>query len=515
MNWKKYKALPKKDKQDETYFIVGLDIGNDSSGIAFYNFIDNEPELIDLSGGYGRPTIPTVMQYIIDSKEWVYGEYAILNRGIGREVTLSNLIDRLGSSEYVDIDNKPVSVVSLLSMYIKELMSNVKNINPKAEIAGIVASVPSYFSTHARDEFVRAFKNAGYEKELIGLVSDRECIYSYHYRGKPQPKEKSLLIDYGSRGVRGGIYVLDSDATTLRSLSSLFDDEIGTQMIEEQVKELFADFYKANNPIQARQGLERGILDQLMAFVYQHKDILFQKAIRNKPAKLYFNFAFPPFQQTVTVEEADKLIEPFRKQFNRFIRQVLEKNLTENVKVVDIDVVLCVGGGFEMVWAKNAVSSLFPQGKLQLYKNSKAITAMGAAVAAAQMLEAAEGQPVTIEDRHQLPVDIGFRVGDNFIPLAECNSFWWQSHPIKLFIINNPVNDEVPFTILSRSPEGETKTLSDAPLKNLPERPKGTTRLSVQLKFLSDREAMAKVVDCGFGELFPKTEYEQEIVVKL
>jgi len=53
--------------------------------------------------------------------EWVFGEYAILNRGMGKEVTLSGLVGHLGTGEYIDIDKRPVSVVKLLGLYIKEL----------------------------------------------------------------------------------------------------------------------------------------------------------------------------------------------------------------------------------------------------------------------------------------------------------------------------------------------------------------------------------------------------------
>jgi hypothetical protein len=103
MHWKQYKNLPKDQKRDESYYIIGLDIGNDSSGIAFFNAAEGMPETIDLSGGYGKPSIPTVMQYIAETREWVYGEYAILNRGVGTEITLNDLIQRLGSFDYVEV----------------------------------------------------------------------------------------------------------------------------------------------------------------------------------------------------------------------------------------------------------------------------------------------------------------------------------------------------------------------------------------------------------------------------
>jgi len=43
------------------HYMIGLDLGNDSSGIAFFNLADNAPESIDLSGGYGKQSMPTVV----------------------------------------------------------------------------------------------------------------------------------------------------------------------------------------------------------------------------------------------------------------------------------------------------------------------------------------------------------------------------------------------------------------------------------------------------------------------
>ena len=529
MNWKKYRTLPAKEKQDEIYYIIGIDIGNDSTGIAFYNVADNRPEIIDLSGGYGRPTVPTAMQYVVETREWVFGEYAVLNRGIGKEITLKHLVAQLGQSEYIDIDDKPISIITLLGMYIKEILSNIKNINPKAEIAGIVASTPSYFSSTAKKELVLAFKSAGYEKELITLVSDRDCVFAHFYdtQLKIEQNQLTLLLDYASSEVRGGIYHSTeppdsiNKELTIKSISSLFDPEIGTQQIEEQIKSLFTGYYTANNPLQTKQELERVINEQLAAFTYQHKDILFQKAIRSKPAKLYFNFAFPPFQQTISKIEADKLIEPFRKRFNKFIASIMEKSTVNGKKITpaNIDKVICTGGGFEMLWVKESIESLFPQDKLQIYRSPKAITAMGAAVVAANLLNlprttACNG--VIIEDKHQLAADIGIMLkGNNFVSLAECNNFWWQAHPLRFFIVNDEITGDYPLTILSRSPDGDRRILLDTKLTNLPKRPKGTTRLSLQMKFTSDSEGIAMVADAGFGEIFPKTDYLQEIKVKL
>ena len=541
MNWKRYKALPPDDKFNDTYYIIGLDIGAESSAIAFYNLHEHSPEPIDLSGGYGKPSIPTVMQYIAETKEWVFGEYAILNQGAGTEITLKSLVRRLGHFDYLDVGSKSINAAAILGIFIKEMLASVRNINPRAEIVGIVAAVPAYFSQQAHEELRRAFKHAGYEKELIALVPDRECIFALHYMNAPPKDEKVLLLDYGSQEVRGGVYHLlpdipgdeihhagdrpahrftpadffNGEHITAKSLSSLFDENIGTGMISEDVHALFESYYQA-----ATRGHEPddsiSAAEQITAFAHQHKDMLFQKNIRVKPAKLYFNFVYPPFQQTITHAEADALIKPYRQRFNRFIRDTLEKTLGSKViPPRSINTVLCIGGGFEMLWAREAVGAIFTSSQIHIYRNTKLATAEGAALVAAKLLGIARGCYITVEDKHQLVSDIGLKSGDAFLPLVEHGRFWWQKHKPTLVLANNPVDGELHLQLAKRTATGETLPLAAYNLTGLPTRPKGTTRLKFDAVFESHAELSLSVEDMGFGELFPKTDYVRELTVRL
>jgi len=586
MNWKQYKSLPPEKKQDETYYIIGLDIGSESSGIAFFNLLEGIPETIDLSGGYGKPSIPTVMQYIPETKEWVFGEYAILNQGAGTEITLKSLAQRLGSFDYIEVGRKDMSVASILGLFIKELLGNVRNINPKAEIVGIVAAIPEKLGQGGQEELTRAFKLAGYEKELIALVPSRECILANHYRNRLPQDEKVLLLDYGSREVRGGVYqvqtaVAQSDSPRSPSsqdpnspnnqnpnkppisaiaMSSLFNEKIGTSNIWTEVYGMFETHYhsavgsKAEISPKSQQNHSDTAKtsptppehqQQLNAFTYQHKDILFQKNIRSKPAKLYYNFVYPPFQKEVTHADVGLLIKPYQQQFSRLISDTLEKNTgTRPIPLQEIDAVLCVGGGFEMLWAREAVAAAFGQdknpmpskdhmynkshmydkghmydknhiySKVQMYRNSKLATAEGAAFVAAVMLEACEGNTFKIEDTHQLIGDIGIRAGDVFLPLAERDTFWWQPHKPKLVLVNSKIDGELGLSIAQRTPKGE-QVIASHTLTGLPKRPKGTTRLEFGLDFKSNTRMILKVSDIGFGELFPKTGYKQELAIQL
>ncbi|MCL2840586.1 MAG: DUF5716 family protein [Defluviitaleaceae bacterium] len=509
MNWKKYKALDPAEKRNEAYYVIGLDMGNDSSAIAFYNLADTAPESIDLSGGYGKPSIPTVMQYVPETKEWVVGEYAILNKGVG--TVFSSLTERLGRFDYIDVDGRSLSVASVLAMFIKELLSNVKNINPRAEIVGIVVSVPAYFSKHAQEELHKVFKLAGYEKELIGFIPDRECVLAHKYRIPPEQEEHTLIIDFGSRELRGGLYHVKAEDNGIKatSISSVFDDEISMYALNNDISEMFTSF------------LEKGAVadtilkEHIPAFTYQHKDILFQKNIRTKPIKLYYNFAYPPIQYTLTYDKVEEMVLPYAQRFNQFIKDVLEKNLYDKkIPISNVNAVLCVGGGFDMLWAKEAVGNIFGKDKVRFFKNSKLINAEGAALIAAHILGLTNIK-LTLEDNHQLTGDIGFANGDNFLTLVERNGFWWQKYPAKLILINQSVQGDFDLQLEERREDGKSKNLTTLHLDALPDRPKGVTRLEVRLNFISNSDLIITINDLGFGEIYPKTDYMREFLVKI
>ena len=509
MNHRKYKSLPSAEKMNEIYYVIGLDIGNDSSSIAFYNLAEGAAETIDLSGGYGKPSIPTVMQYIPETKEWVFGEYAVLNGGVG--TVFSALPEKMGKFDYLDVGGRSVSVAGVFALFIKEILSSVKNINPKAEIVGIVASVPAYFDASAQEEFTRVFKLAGYEKELIALVPDRECVLAHYYRTPPENPQNALLMDFGNRELRGGLYSVanKNGAINAVSMSSVFSGEISMAALNADVERLFETFLESG-----AAGVD-STKEGFLSFTYQHKDILFQKNIRTKPLKLYYNFVYPPTQHTLTHERVAQLIEPYAERFSDFISKVLEKNLFERkMQPEQIDVVLCVGGGFEMLWAKEAITAIFPKEHVQFYKNPKMITAEGAALIAARNLEIT-GVPFFLEDKHQLTSDIGLLDGENFLTLVGRNGFWWQKHPPKLLLVNSAVSGDLDLLLSEQSPAGEGRSISTIRLDGLPRRRKGVTRLQVALDFRSNTELTVKINDIGFGELFPKSDYEREFVVSL
>ncbi|MDR3238499.1 MAG: hypothetical protein LBT44_00180, partial [Clostridiales bacterium] len=489
MSWKRFKELFQNRKPDESHFTLGIDIGQDSSALAFYNAISGSTELLDMSGGYGRPSVPTVVQYLTESKEWVFGEYAVLNKGVGRDVTLASFMDKLGQKEDWDLDGRSVSLVNVLGLYLKELIGGLKNINPKAEVAGAVAAVPSYASAEFREELTRAFQAAGFGKELIRLATDRECVLTYYLTREKPRSESVLLLDYGSRALRGGVYQIqpEKDRIAVKAQSFLFSDALGAKRIDEKLMALFLSYFPPKAPRREKEQLE--------AFLFQHKDLLLQKSDWQKPVKLYFNFTYPPIQRTVTQAQMKELTGPFRLAFDQFIFDLRAQNasagqlsgqLSEQAPGGQIDTVVCTGGGFEMHWAKEAAREHFPASRLIFYKNAKSAAAEGAALLAACHLGVVDAPAIQIEDHLLIQEDIGLLLHKKkFYPMIQSASFWWRRCPDVYFIFNEAVaaaGRGVSVPLIQRGADGVFRVIADIGPLHLPDRPKGATRLSLSLQ---------------------------------
>ena len=518
MAWQKFRDYFMKHTIDESHFVLGLDLGSAMSSLAYFDTLRQCPEIVDMSGGYGKPSTPTVLQYAPDTKEWVFGEYAVLNRGFGREQTYTSLVERLGRNEYIEVDGKPMTIAYALGLYCKELVATCKSLNPKAEIVGIVMAVPSYINEETRAEYMAAFRAAGLERDAIALVPDRECVFRHYIGGLESAKaERLLLLDFGSRALRGGIYDVQPTAggASFDSISSLFDESLGTQQINDAVAAWFTDFYCTQTKTE-KTALTKQTLEQLSIFTYQHKDLLFQKEIGARPIKLYYNFAYPPMQQTVSADAANALLQPFMQKTEVFLREVFTKTQNTNVPAaqVTVDTVLCTGGGFEMLWVRRMVQSAFPNSRVVFYKNAKGIMAEGASIMAADALGIIKPRRIAVIDKHMLASDIGVKTRqgkqERFVPIIERNSFWWQAHKPMYFLLNEPTGaQDVTIELFTRDGAGEVRPLGAAVLAGLPERPSGTTKLKLSLQCSAYNALTAIVTDAGFGELFPASDFEK------
>ena len=80
MNWEDYKRqIEEIGELPEDWYVLGIDLGTTNSIVSYWDNINEKPEPIDISNGFGKIPLPSVVQYRKEDDsegEWVIGEEA-------------------------------------------------------------------------------------------------------------------------------------------------------------------------------------------------------------------------------------------------------------------------------------------------------------------------------------------------------------------------------------------------------------------------------------------------------
>jgi len=519
MNWKKYRDYFAHNRISEDHFVLGIDMGAATSAISYFDPVRRVAEVLDISGGYGKASAPTALQYIADTREWIFGEYAILNvDGGDSHALLTDFAAKLGSGEYVDTTDAARPVVDIAAIYLAELIANCRNINPKAQVAGIVATIPDFVGTEAKSAMLAVYRAAGFDRALIDLLPEREAILAHYFREKGSMEdERLLLLDFGARGMRGGVYDVTGSKRHLKCLSATMDDDLSTASVDATIYSLLTEYY-CKNQKKAKGKLTNTEHQQLYTFAHQHKDMLLGYGDSKSPVKLYYNFAYPPFSVAVPQKDIDGILRTYGQKMDDFINDLILKAASASK---DIDTIICTGGGFEMPWAKKRVATLFAKEKLRMFKNSKTVLSQGATYAAAGRLGLLPQIRFDIEDTHKIPWDVGIRIGSatggkyRFLPILERNSPLWQKPRTAYVIVQGDMPEKSEIEIYKRDIDGETVKVGAAKLAGFPNRPPGTTKISVDIAAKTAEHCVVTIKDLGFGEIFPSSGISNEVEVRI
>jgi len=336
---------------------------------------------------------------------------------------------------------------------------------------------------------------------------------AHYFREKGSMEdERLLLLDFGARGLRGGIYQVSGGKRHLKCLSAMMDDRLSTKAVDAAIYQLLAEYYCKNRKTTIDK-LTKSEHQQLFTFVHQHKDMLLGHSGGKTPIKLYYNFAYPPFSEAVPQGDIDRILRTHGQKMDDFIHDLAAK---ASCTLSDINTIICTGGGFEMPWAKKRVAELLPKERLVLFKNSKTVLSQGATYAAAGRLGLLPQIRFDIEDGHKIPCDVGIRIGQvgkyRFVPILEKGCPLWQKPRTAFVILQNNVNE---VAIYKRDADGVDVKVGVAKLSGFPERPPGTTKLSVDIAAQTAENCIVTIKDLGFGEIFPSSGISKEIEVRL
>lgn len=190
------------------------------------------------------------------------------------------------------------------------------------------------------------------------------------------------------------------------------------------------------------------------------------------------------------------------------VHDVSEKTLEQVFKEHGISSVLLVGDDFEEAWIQQNMRLLKCGGRVFAGKN---LFVKGACYRGMELKE--ETENYLYLDEEKISFDIVLRNENNgkeeFLAVLKGGKNWYETEvSMELLLLDDP---ELEFVLLPLA-GGENQTITVV-FKDLPKRPKKTTRIQMQIKFENACSGKLLVRDLGFGELFPASDmnYEEEL----
>lgn len=214
--------------------------------------------------------------------------------------------------------------------------------------------------------------------------------------------------------------------------------------------------------------------------------------------KMTMNGATKPV--TVKLEEAVETELPAEGQerdseFSKFVQKTLGRDLFSSIQIT--------GDGFSQDWAEQSVRLLCYQKRKVFYGNN--LFAKGACAAGKEKTEnkALKGYRFLSDSLVMADVGMEMRVmgSPTYYPLIEAGNNWYDSKASCEFILDD--TEELVFIVSTyHRPE---KRRVGMMLPGIPLRPDKTTRLRLELQYVSSAECKVTVTDLGFGEMFPSS----------
>lgn len=178
-----------------------------------------------------------------------------------------------------------------------------------------------------------------------------------------------------------------------------------------------------------------------------------------------------------------------------FIQKTLGTDLFSSIQIT--------GRGFDQEWAQQSVKMLCYQKRKVFFGTN--LFAKGACAAAVERLENKNLKGYRYMSDALVLTDIGMDMrvmgAPAYYPLIEAGKNWYECRTQFELILDD--TEELVFVVSTfENPEKRRVAMG---LPGLPKRPNKTTRLSVELNYISPKDCCITVKDLGFGEMFPSS----------
>lgn len=165
--------------------------------------------------------------------------------------------------------------------------------------------------------------------------------------------------------------------------------------------------------------------------------------------------------------------------------------------------VYLIGDSFDKTWAVESLQYLWSNRRRRVYQGRNLYT-KGACYAAMQRMEVGKKlddflywSEDLVESNLSMQMEYRGKMTTHMLINAGVN--WFEAEYVCEFILD----DTQEVVIYAKSMMGGTPESYSIVLKDLPERPKRTTRLQMHLKFIAQKRCKVTIRDLGFGEFYP------------
>ncbi|MCL2576161.1 MAG: Hsp70 family protein [Defluviitaleaceae bacterium] len=530
MNWEKYREeITAKGNLPEDWYILGIDLGTTNSVISYWDNGAKRPEPIDTSNGFGKIPLPSVVQYRPEDDgegEWVVGEEAWRSIKIYPETTIRSIKRKMGTNETVELGGQELLPEEISAKILREMVDYCQSLNPKAEIAGLVVSVPYDFDDSAKKATMRAAEIAGLADKLICLMEEpKAAALAYNFRRELAQDEKILVFDFG-----GG--TLD---ITLFHVSEKTDTKIKLQVIAEggeaqhggdNIDEII--LAKCHDLIGEKIGLSPAdIAPENGAELILRAREAKERLSGVKSFRIPFTFCIPPFVELLTREQFEELCADFIDKTRKLVQKALREAYSGAIYPDQIDRVLLEGGSAQMPWVRDMFIEIFnDENKIYTSERPALDISLGATYYAAMkmgLLSAAdmEAETLDVEFEVSTPHDIGLEIQSgtkkSFFPMIRRGTPYALAKKSHIFTLsgNQPEDmTNLDLRILERINKDDNiddcKLIGEVSITGLPQRPSGKTRLKVML-MVEEEGGLVKgaVEDLGFNEEYAPSGYNE------
>lgn len=530
MNFETYRETIKTKGLQENQYILGIDLGTTHSVISYWNNKKEVPEPIDMSNGFGKIPMPSVVQLRFEEleEEWIVGDEAFNSYIIYPKDTILSVKNKMGSGEKIQLGRELYLPEEISAKILKALISQIQAMNPKSELAGIVVSVPYDFDDAAKKATMRACQLAGIGPSLICLIEEpKAAALAYNYNHPFKQDETIMVFDFGGGTLDITVFKvvnISDKEQTLKVLSEGGEAKHGGDLIDYLLYDYFIQVMK-----------EKGIDTESLS-----KESLAETYLRAKETKerlsgatkvrVPLTFCMPPFVVPFTRETMEEISQNFIEKTKNLIYRTLQDAYKGAIKPEEIDRILLEGGSSQMPWVKQLMIQIFKDlNKIYISDRPALDISLGATLYAAMKMGLHSQKDLITGHRVVnfevcVPHDIGFEVDVNqqktFYSMIARGTPYHLAKRAQVFTLTGENEDDMTqlsVRILERIHKNKgiegCSLIGNVDVLGLPKRPSGETQIRVELSIEEESGIVkGKVDDVGYKNIHQPSGFSKAFV---